>query len=205
MIGWLLEPLQRLTYTSRRWPVAATQHYNLIRLESGMLASYEAAVSPNTRAPKARLSAIILGVAGCEFASSRILLSAGEGRYPCDSGIPHPETARRAALLLQEVSYCLAEGDGYLGVRCRELEKIPVAEVLQILARVAATVDDTEDWYDDLGAAYDLLWHAVVPYVGSAAADVLRPLMEAHGRSPLECACVDHERELSAFERNWNT
>lgn len=160
----------------RDWlrPSHESDHHLLDAIAGRMLGDYAAAVAGG--APREELADILTGIAGCELAMSRTMAAMGWDPEPAPGEPVLAESARLSGLLVQEVAYAAAEGQGYRGVRCRELDTTPIGEALRGLA-LAYDVEPVS-----VGRRLSEVWQAVAGVIGGQAAEALVPLMAAHGQ-----------------------
>jgi hypothetical protein len=148
--------------------------------------------------PRRVLAEILTGLAGCELALSRLNPAMGWGMDADEDGCTVGESARRGGLLVQEISYAAGEDD-YRGVRAVEFQCDDIAEdlrnvtlayrgwVLNPRGNLGAPTDSVP-----VGQRLGELWHVVVEVIGGQAAEVLVPLMDAHGYDPYQRDCDKH-------------
>jgi hypothetical protein len=168
-------------------------HFALDRTAGHMLGDYQRAIAEG--ASRQTLAEILTGLAGCELAMSRTN-HVGWGTDRDEDGFTVGESCRWSGLLVQEIAYCAGDepSDGlpeYRGVRAFEFQTEQIAEALTRLAlsyrgRAANTAGNlgVPGEPPSVGQALDLLWHTVAAVIGGQAAEVLVPLMVAHGHDP---------------------
>jgi hypothetical protein len=186
---------------------AERDYVELERVASHMWGAYQDAVEHD--APRQELAGILRGLAGCELVMAQLNPAMGWGLEVDEDGCTVGESARRAGLLLLEVASAAGD-DEYRGVRAVELQCGVIAQALGDVA-VAYRGWVPNPWGTHggpgepvpVGQRLGELWHAVVEVIGGRAAEVLAPLMEAHGHHPMllrklgncrhdRCGCDKH-------------
>lgn len=148
-------------------------HFDLDRIAGRMLGDYRQAVAGGAAGEE--LAQILTGIAGCELAMSRTNPAMGWGGEPDEDGGTVGESARSSGLLVLEIAAATSLGalNCYSGPPAPPFADEP--EVVAALRDFAVTHS---------GAGLDQLWRAVVEVIGGQAAEVLVPLMVAHGHTP---------------------
>lgn len=166
---------------------AERDHFALDRAAGHMLADYRRAVERGDS--REVLAGILTGVAGCELAMSRTNPAMGWGMEPDEDGCTVGESSRRSGLLVLELARCAASGP--IPAAFTVSPELASGGLQHILAGVAlayagcspdpVTGAAAPGGPVPVGELLDDLWHVVVDVIGAQAAEVLVPLMAAHG------------------------
>lgn len=188
MIGFLSRLFHDVRPTCRAAKRYEDDHFALDEVTGHMLNDYRQAVADE--ADREVLAQILTGLAGCELAMSRTNPAMGWGQEPDDEGYTVGHSARLAGLLLLEIADTARLSSLYGGNTALPFAgHDEICDALRALGRSynAEELNRGSDFLLEapVGQRLNDLWHLLPNVIGSQAAEVLVPLIKAHGHTPV--------------------
>jgi hypothetical protein len=188
MIGFLSRLFHDVRPPCREAKRRENDHFALDEVAGHMLTDYAQAVAEG--AGRDVLAQILTGLAGCELAMSRTNPAMGWGEEADEEGYTVGHSARLSGLLLLEIADAVRLWPLYGGPTAPPFAgHETIAAALDALGRSynAAGLNRTSNLMLEtpVGQRLSDLWHATPGVIGSQAAEILVPLMHAHGHTPV--------------------